>query len=182
MKIYTKTGDDGSTGVLGPGRYSKDHPRIVAYGTVDELNAVLGLVRTQELGENHGAILATLQNQLFLVGAALADPSPKGPFHAAITDEHVRGLEEVIDALEAELPPLTQFILPGGSGAGAQLHLARTVSRRAERAVVTLAHAANEHVPRQLIVYLNRLSDLLFVLARAVNHQAGVPDVPWSRP
>ena len=182
MKIYTKTGDDGFTGVLGPGRYAKDDPRISAYGTVDELNAVLGLVRAQKVDEDLDALLAALQNQLFLVGAALADPKPGGPFHDAVTNDHASSLETEIDRFEAKLPPLTQFILPGGSVAAAQIHLARTVSRRAEREVVGLARDPEVDVPKPLLVYLNRLSDLLFVLGRVVNQRAGVPDVTWSKP
>ncbi len=181
MKIYTKTGDDGSTGVLGPGRYPKDAPRIEAYGTVDELNAVLGVVRTLGVDGACDTLLATLQNQLFVVGAALADPSPTGPFHNEVKEDLVHHLEHAIDEMESELPPLTQFILPGGASAAAQLHLARTVSRRAERKVVELAREPGEEVPRLLLVYLNRLSDLLFVLARLVNQRAGVADVPWRQ-
>lgn len=180
MKIYTKTGDDGSTGLLGRGRVAKDDPRIEAYGTVDELNAVLGIARSQGIDRESDAMVAQLQDQLFVLGSALADPSPTGPYHEAITGEHAACLEGWIDALEAELPPLHQFILPGGSPASAQLHLARTVCRRAERWVVKLARQPDEDVPLTLVVYLNRLSDLLFVLARAANHRAGVADIPWG--
>jgi cob(I)alamin adenosyltransferase len=179
MKIYTKTGDDGTTGLLGPGRVPKDHPRIEAYGTVDELNAALGVARA--LGPDRGSdeLIGQLQDELFTAGAALADPDPAGRFHNALTDAHVTRLEESIDALEGELPPLHQFVLPTGTPAAAQLHLARTVCRRAERAVLRLSHAAGETVPAPLIVYLNRLSDLLFVLGRVVNQRAGIADVPW---
>lgn len=180
MKIYTKTGDDGTTGILGPGRIPKDHLRIEAYGTIDELNAVLGCARAQGLDAAAEDLVARLQDQLFVVGSALADPTPDGKFHGAITAAHARGLESDIDSVESELPPLSQFILPGGSASAAQLHLARTVCRRAERCAVRLAREPGEHVPQALLIYLNRLSDLLFVLARAVNHRAGVADLPWS--
>ncbi len=180
MKIYTKTGDAGLTGVLGSQRLRKDDARIEAYGTVDELNAVLGVVRAQGLDASADVLMAQLQDELFSVGAALADPNPQGPFHNQISDEHVSRLEKAIDALTDEVEPMRSFILPGGSMAAAQLHLARTVSRRAERLVVHLAHQPGEHVPAPLLIYLNRLSDLLFVLARAVNHRAGVADVPWT--
>jgi cob(I)alamin adenosyltransferase len=182
VKIYTRAGDDGRTGLLGPGRVPKDDARIEAYGTIDELNAVLGVARAQGLAPEDDALVGQLQDELFAVGAALADPDPSGPFHATITPEHVERLERRIDALEADLPPLTQFILPGGSPAASQIHLARTVCRRAERRVVALGHRPGEHVPGAIVIYLNRLSDLLFVLSRAVNRRAGVADVPWSGP
>ncbi len=178
-KIYTKTGDDGTTGLLGSHRILKDDIRIEAYGTIDELNAVLGLARAQRLDDGSETVVGALQDELFAVGAALADPNPEGPFHSVITDEHSKRLEEMIDALEAELPPLTQFILPGGSPGSARLHLARTVCRRAERLVVKLSHQPDEHVPGALLIYLNRMSDFLFVLARVANQRAGVSDVPW---
>jgi cob(I)alamin adenosyltransferase len=180
VKIYTKTGDQGMTGLLGQGRVPKDDVRIEAYGTVDELNAVLGLVRTQGLDSGADMLAAQLQNDLFVVGSALADPSPTGPFHHAITAEHVARLETQIDALETELMPLTQFILPGGTLAAAHFHLARTVCRRAERLVVRLSREPGEDASGSLIIYLNRLSDLLFVLARVINHRAGVADTPWT--
>jgi cob(I)alamin adenosyltransferase len=179
MKIYTKTGDDGTTGILGRGRLPKDDLRIAAYGTVDELNAVLGVARAHGLDAAAERIVAQLQNELFLVGSALADPSPDGQFHNAMTQAHVEQLEQMIDALEAELKPLVQFILPGGVPGAANLHLARTVCRRAERLVVELSHKPGEAVAPSVLVYLNRLSDLLFVLARAVNHRARVADVIW---
>ena len=181
MKIYTKTGDDGTTGLLGPGRVGKDDPRIDSYGTVDELNAVLGLARAAGgLDQDADTLLARIQNDLFAVGAALADPDPTGKFHNAVAEGYAQRLETEIDRLEAELPPLTQFILPGGSPAASQLHLARTICRRAERLVVHLGRRPETDVPLHLIAYLNRLSDFLFVLARVVNHRAGVADTPWS--
>jgi cob(I)alamin adenosyltransferase len=180
LKIYTKTGDQGMTGLLGSRRVPKDDLRIEAYGTIDELNAALGLARANALDPGSDVLVARLQDDLFAVGSALADPNPGGPFHDAITPGHVRRLEEQIDAMEAELPALTRFILPGGTPAAAQVHMARTVCRRAERLVVKLGHQPGEHVAAPLLVYLNRLSDLLFVLARAVNHRAGVADIPWG--
>ena len=180
VKIYTKTGDDGITGLLGNRRVPKDDLRIEAYGTVDELNAVLGLARAQGLNAASDKLVSQLQNELFVVGSALADPDPAGRYHGAIRAEHATRLEEIIDVLEAELAPLSTFILPGGSLAAAELHLARTVCRRAERLVVRLARQPGGDVSSALIVYLNRLSDLLFVMARAENHRAGVADIPWK--
>jgi cob(I)alamin adenosyltransferase len=179
LKIYTKTGDDGTTGLLARGRVAKDAPRIEAYGTVDELNALLGVVRASGLGSPEEEIIAEIQDELFHLGAALADPDPNGRFHQSLTEAHAERLEGVIDLLEARVEPLTSFILPGGTPAGAQLHLARTVCRRAERRVVSLGRTEGEHVPEAVVVYLNRLSDLLFVLARLVNRLGGVADVPW---
>ena len=180
MKIYTKTGDDGTTGLLGAGRVLKFDPRIESYGTIDELNAVLGVARAAGPDPAADATIARLQDDLFAVGAALADPDPAGKFHNAVRPDLGARLEAEIDALEAELPPLVHFILPGGTPAAAQIHLARTICRRAERMVVRLDNTPEGLVPPNLVVYLNRLSDLLFVLARAVNHRAGVADVPWN--
>jgi cob(I)alamin adenosyltransferase len=181
LKIYTKTGDDGTTGLLGAGRVAKDDPRIESYGTIDELNATLGMVRAVDgLDPEFDALIAQLQNDLFVVGAALADPDPNGRFHNAVAEGYASRLEAEIDRLESTLPPLTRFILPGGSAAAAQLHLARTICRRAERHVVRLNRDPVADVPLLLVVYLNRLSDLLFVLARAVNHRAGIADIPWA--
>ncbi len=179
VKIYTKTGDQGMTGLLGEGRVPKDDVRIEAYGTVDELNAVLGLVRANGLEPAIDVLVAQLQEDLFVAGSALADPSPGGSFFNAITIDHITHLETTIDALEAELKPLTEFILPGGTCAAAHIHLARTVCRRAERLTVKLSRREGEDVSDLLIIYLNRLSDLFFVLARVVNHKAGVADTPW---
>jgi cob(I)alamin adenosyltransferase len=180
VKIYTKTGDQGMTGLLGNRRVPKDDARIEAYGTVDELNAMLGLVRTHGLDKAVDELLAVVQGNLFVVGSALADPAPSGPFHNVITGEHIARLESAIDTLETELQPLTQFILPGGTLAAAQIHLARTICRRAERLTVKLSRQPGEDVPGSLVIYLNRLSDLLFVVARIVNHRAGVADIPWK--
>ena len=180
VRIYTKAGDDGMTGLLGSGRVPKDDPRIEAYGTIDELNAVLGLARAQGLDPAADGLVAQLQNDLFVVGSALADVSPQGPFHDAVTGRHVEQLETAIDCAGNRACALVQFILPGGTPAAAQIHLARTVCRRAERLIVKLSHRPDQDVPRTLIAYLNRLSDLLFVLARVVNHRAGISDTLWK--
>jgi cob(I)alamin adenosyltransferase len=184
MKIYTKTGDTGETGLFGGPRVAKDDLRIEAYGTVDELNAVLGLVRCDKLPPDVDDLLARIQNELFDVGAELATPQPEVKGIARAEAEHIAALEQAIDHYQAGLAPLKTFILPGGSKAAAWLHLARTVCRRAERRLVTLAREkANtaEAVSPTLVVYLNRLSDLLFVLARSVNAEAKVPDVVWRK-
>ncbi len=180
VRIYTKTGDDGTTGLLGPGRVSKDDLRVDAYGTVNELNAALGMARALSLDPGADSLVERLQSELFVLGSALADPSPSGRFHGAITERHVEGLESAIDAIEAGLEPLSRFILPGGTPGAAQIHLSRAVCRRAERLVVALAHQAGRDVPAVIIAYLNRLSDLLFVLGRAVNQRAGVADTIWE--
>jgi cob(I)alamin adenosyltransferase len=179
MKIYTKTGDEGETGLFGGPRVKKNNVRIEAYGTVDELNAVVGMVRSHGLPADVDGLLARIQNELFDLGAALATPEPEKFGIAGATDEHVAALEQAIDRFEAELEPLRQFILPGGTPAAAALHLARTVCRRAERCVVTLAET--ETISPRVVVYLNRLSDLLFVLARVPNRREGLPDVPWEK-
>jgi cob(I)alamin adenosyltransferase len=178
-KIYTKTGDLGDTGLFGGPRVRKDDPRIAAYGTVDELNATLGLVRCEQLPAGVDQLIERVQNQLFDLGAELATPNPAEFGLRIIGETQIVALEQAIDEHEATLEPLKQFILPAGTRAAAGLHLARTVARRAERDLVTLA--AEAPIASELIVYLNRLSDLLFVLARSVNHSAGVPDVPWQR-
>lgn len=179
MKIYTKTGDEGTTGLLGPGRVTKDDLRLDAYGSLDETNAVLGVARAAGVDADTDRVLARLQAELFAAGASLADPNPEGKFHGQIAGPHIAALEAEIDAMEAELSPLVNFILPGGTPAAAHLHLARTTCRRAERAVVRLARQPGQFVAPLLVPYLNRLSDHLFVLARLVNHRAGVADVPW---
>lgn len=181
MKIYTRTGDGGDTGLFGGGRVPKDHPRVVAYGDVDELNATVGLVRTTEPRAFHDALLESIQRDLFAIGGHLATPDAgkvqKALEKATLSEARVTEFERAIDAAEAALPPLRAFVLPGGSAKAASLHLARTVCRRAERSVVGLAHA--EPVPALFLVYLNRLSDLLFTLARAANAEAGQGDVTW---
>jgi cob(I)alamin adenosyltransferase len=178
VKIYTKTGDRGETSLFDNTRVSKADPRVDAYGEVDELNAVLGAARAAGLDLDLGAVVQSIQKDLFAIGARLADPSAKiagRVTKAAVAEAEVTRLEQTIDRLEAELTPLRRFILPGGSPAGALLHLARTVCRRAERRVIGLGAAAAPIV----VVYLNRLSDLLFVMARAANHRAGMPEHEW---
>jgi cob(I)alamin adenosyltransferase len=176
MKIYTKTGDAGETGLFGGGRVPKDDPRVQAYGDVDELNAWIGLVIAIHQPEFEASVLESIQRDLFTIGAELATPNPD-KVRSPLDAETVAALERVIDSYDAQLKPLKNFILPGGNPKAAALHVARTVCRRAERAVVTLARA---HTVNPLIIhYLNRLSDLLFVLARAVNMQAGRDDIPW---
>ena len=182
MKIYTKTGDTGQTGLFGGPRVSKDHPRIEAYGTVDELNSVLGVARAAALPAEIDELVARIQNELFSVGAELATPNPDAAGMRVIRASHVEALEQAMDHYEKSLEPLKQFILPGGTAAASALHLARTVCRRAERQVVTLAVLPDESISSDIVIYLNRISDLLFVLARAVNKQAGVADVPWKKP
>lgn len=180
MKIYTKTGDGGETGLIGGTRVGKDHLRVVAYGEVDELNALLGIVRADAEDAPLRRLLRDIQRDLFALGAQLADPTArvgaKKP-KAAVAEGLVRRLERAIDTRQRALPPLTAFILPGGSRPGARLHFARTVCRRAERAAVALAR--RESLDPRLVVYLNRLSDLLFVLARFENHRRGEPEDRW---
>jgi len=179
MKIYTKTGDRGDTGLFGGGRVSKASLRVDTYGEVDELNSVVGLVRTDPIDNEVDELCATIQSRLFDLGAELAtSPDSKVELGiAGVTEADVEALERVIDRAETELSPLRTFVLPGGSTAAAYLHLARTVCRRAERRLVALAE--HEAVRPECIRYLNRLSDTLFVLARLANHRRGVADVPW---
>ena len=182
MKIYTRTGDAGSTGLFGGPRVSKDDHRIEAYGTVDELNATVGMARAAGVSPTVDHQLEQIQHALFSIGAELATPEP-GQHELHIIDEaHVQQLESWIDEHEQRLQPLKHFILPAGTSAATQLHLARSVCRRAERRVVTLARRDHTSVSEVLTVYLNRLSDLLFVLTRAVNSDAGVAEVKWVRP
>jgi cob(I)alamin adenosyltransferase len=182
QRIYTRTGDEGDTGLFGGGRVSKAHPRVEAYGEVDELNAALGCVLAVLEDPPIRTLLGAVQADLFAIGAHLATPPPEGkrssPWLPELPTARIAELERWIDAAEAELEPLRSFILPGGSPAGAALHLARTISRRAERRVV--AFAAAEGVDRDIIVYLNRLSDVLFVAARLANARAGVPETRWE--
>jgi cob(I)alamin adenosyltransferase len=180
LKIYTKTGDAGQTALLGGTRVPKDHPRVVACGDVDELNAAVGVARSLMGTSDTSRLLLGVQKDLFAIGAQLADPSHRVASQkakAAVPPARVRRLEKAIDAREATLPPLRAFVLPGGTETGARLQLARAICRRAERAVVSLSHDAE--IDPRFIVYLNRLSDLLFVLARVENHRAGVPEDRW---
>ena len=178
MSIYTRTGDDGSTGLPGSGRVFKDAARVEACGSVDELNAVLGVVRALDLDNWLAAELTTIQFRLFHVGAELATVTPDLPAKLeCICDEDVAALERWIDRLDTELAPLTSFVLPGGSALGAELHVARAVCRRAERRAVALLQV--ERIELRLVRYLNRLGDLLFVMARWCNRRAGVPETEW---
>ena len=210
MKVYTRTGDDGTTGLFGAGRVSKSHPRIAAYGTVDEANACLGLARSaiaQALAARHvgesrrigervegrppalpdseglrvaeaDALLARLQNELFVLGGDLSAPRETAYPVPRVEPHHVTAIEADIDRLTADLPPLKHFVLPGGTPAAATVHLARTVTRRAERLTVDLA--ALEGVSSDALHYLNRLSDLLFTLSRWLTHDAGAPEPVWA--
>jgi cob(I)alamin adenosyltransferase len=181
MKIYTKTGDAGTTGLFGGGRVGKDHPRVEAYGDVDELNAALGLARAVEVMPRIDEVLVPIQRDLFAIGALLATPDrEKMRQHlekARVDEERVAQLERAIDEADRELEPLRAFVLPGGTPKAAALHVARTVCRRAERRVVRLQ--ADEELPHLVVVYLNRLSDLLFTLARLANRRANAGDVTW---
>jgi cob(I)alamin adenosyltransferase len=181
MKIYTRTGDQGETGLFGGGRVSKDDPRVAAYGDVDELNSALGVSRAAGDGEFFDDLLESIQRDLFSIGGHLATPDPekvrKALEKASLSPAQISEFERIMDEAEDSLPPLKAFILPGGTRRAAALHLARTVCRRAERSVVHLAHI--EPVPEIFLIYLNRLSDLLFVLARVANQRAGVSDITW---
>lgn len=179
MKIYTKTGDSGKTGLWGGTRVDKDAPRVHAYGTVDECNAAIGVARASGIDPELDQLLAGIQSMLFVVGADLTaiEDSPHIP---RVQAADAAALEQIIDQLEGTLEPLRQFILPGGSPAAAHLHLARTICRRAERAVVALDR--DEPVNSEVLIYLNRLSDCLFVLARSANARASTPDVAWQSP
>jgi cob(I)alamin adenosyltransferase len=181
MKIYTKTGDSGETGLFAGPRIRKDDVRIEAYGAVDELNAFLGLARSQNLPAEIEACLSRVQNELFAVGAELATPDPAKHGTAMIGPPHVEALEKAIDALEISLPPLKQFILPAGTAAAAYLHVARGICRRAERRVVTLAGDDSAGF-QNVLTYLNRLGDYLFVAARGANQAESAVEVPWNKP
>lgn len=181
MKIYTRTGDQGDTGLFGGGRVPKDHVRVSAYGDVDELNAVLGVARAAAPGAPFDALLESVQRDLFSIGGYLATPDPAKVAAALAKAElpatRIAEFESAMDDADAELPPLRAFVLPAGTPHAAALHHARTVCRRAERSVVHLARDAD--VPPLILTYLNRLSDLLFTLARLANHRAGVADDVW---
>lgn len=178
MKIYTKTGDDGTTGLFGGARVMKNSSAVEAYGTVDELNAVIGVARAAKQDPFIDGVLAHVQVDLFTIGAELACvPGKEDKLGMAlVTPEDAVRLEHAIDEAEKDLSPLTNFVLPGGSPQAAALHFARTVCRRAERRVLSAEDGPREEV----IVYMNRLSDLLFTLARLANVKAGVADVPWA--
>jgi cob(I)alamin adenosyltransferase len=182
MKIYTRTGDKGETGLFGGRRVFKDDMRIAAFGEVDELNAALGMARAALPPANIEGTLADLQNLLFTVGAELATPNPAKKSVPVVQAADVTALEHLIDTFEAQLAPLTNFILPAGTPAAAALHFARAVSRRAERKIVALSRTEGHAVRPELLAFANRLTDLLFVLARAANQIAGQADVPWRKP
>lgn len=181
MKIYTKTGDKGETGLFGGGRVPKDHVRVAAYGEVDELNSFIGLARATLPADEFDQLLESIQRDLFSIGGYLATPDPdkvkKALEKAELSEQRIATFERAIDAADQVLPPLRAFVLPAGTPKAAALHVARTVCRRAERSVVGLSH--REAVPEVFLVYLNRLSDLLFTLARLANHEAGGGDVTW---
>lgn len=179
MKIYTRTGDDGTTGQFAGPRVGKDAARIEAFGTVDELNSFLGLARSEGLPAAIDVLLERVQRQLFELGAELSCPEPHKHGLCKLGQADVAALEQAIDAFDGPLPPLKAFVLPGGTRSAAALHVARAVCRRAERRLVALLQTSPEPISPALLAYLNRLSDLLFVLARAANAAAGQPDVFW---
>jgi cob(I)alamin adenosyltransferase len=181
MKIYTKTGDTGQTGLFAGPRVSKNHPRIEAYGTVDELNANIGFARTLAAPAEMEQLLETFQHALFAIGAELATPNPQAHGTVLIDEIAIEALEAAIDNNEANLPPLQQFILPTGTQLAASLHIARGICRRAERCLVTLQESEPD-ISLVTLRYLNRLGDLLFVLARVANAEAGIADAGWQKP
>ena len=177
MKIYTKTGDDGNTGLQGDFRIAKSHPRIIAYGTVDEVNAAIGVVLTNTLDEDVSQLLNQIQNDLFLLGSDLSNQN-LNDLKNRVTLEMIEKLEESIDTFESELPPITNFILPGGNVAASQIHQVRTIVRRAETLLVKLSD--KDEINSNCIKYLNRLSDLMFVMGRLINKRNGVEDIIWK--
>jgi cob(I)alamin adenosyltransferase len=180
-RIYTRTGDSGDTSLFGGGRVAKSHPRVAAYGDIDELNSVLGVARAAEPADFFAGLFEAIQRDLFSIGGHLATPDPgkvrKALEKAVLSSTRVSEFEAAMDEADRELAPLTAFVLPGGTEKAARLHVARAVCRRAERSVVALSR--DEDVPPDFLVYLNRLSDLLFTMARVANHRAGVGDVTW---
>lgn len=176
-KIYTKTGDDGTTGLFGGARLPKDHIRIEAYGTVDELNAVIGWLMTTVTDQQQNLLLQSIQSRLFTIGSNLASDPGKNMITPDLEEADIKLLEESIDSMQESLPPLTHFIMPGGSPAVSAAHLARTVCRRAERRCVTLAQTSA--VDALIILYLNRLSDFFFVLSRWLGAQEGIEEIKW---
>ncbi len=177
MKIYTKTGDSGETGLQGNIRISKSHPRIIAYGSVDEVNAALGIILSHDLDNDIKEVLTRIQNELFVVGADLSNPQLENSKNR-VTLEMVKKLEGFIDKYEKELEPITNFILPGGHNSAAQIHFCRTIVRRSEIQIVLLAEI--DKINAECIKYMNRLSDLLFVLGRVLNKRNGKKDVVWK--
>jgi cob(I)alamin adenosyltransferase len=183
LRIYTRTGDAGDTGLFGGGRVPKNHPRVEAYGDVDELNAAIGFARSIEQMPRIDEVLVPIQRDLFAIGALLATPDrDKMRQHlekARVDEDRVGQLERAIDDGDRELEPLKSFIVPGGTPKAAALHVARTVCRRAERRVVSLTESGIDEIPQVVVIYLNRLSDLLFTLARVANRRAGAGEVTW---
>ena len=177
MKIYTKTGDDGNTGLQGNFRIAKSHPRIMAYGTVDEANAAIGVVLTNTLDDDISQLLNQIQNDLFLLGSDLSNQN-LNDLKNRVTLEMIEKLEKSIDTFESELPPITNFILPGGNVAASQIHQVRTIVRRAETLVVKLSD--KDEINSNCIKYLNRLSDLMFVMGRLINKRNGIEDIIWK--
>jgi cob(I)alamin adenosyltransferase len=177
MKIYTKTGDNGTTGLQGGKRISKSNLRIISYGAIDEINATIGIILSNKIDDDITMMLAKIQNDLFVVGSDLSNPDLSSNKNR-VTPEMIENLEKNIDMLEKELLPITNFILPGGHKSSALLHLARTITRRAETNVISLAE--KEKVDNECKKYLNRLSDLLFVIARIINKRNGVNDIIWK--
>ncbi len=180
MKIYTKTGDDGTTSLVGGARVNKDSLRVECYGTVDEVNSILGLSITVVSSKDVSSLLNKIQNKLFTIGGELATPKNKSDFNKVrLVNNDILLLEDSIDKYEKELEPLKQFILPGGTKGASLLHYARSICRRTERLVTSLSK--NEMISNLILIYLNRLSDLLFVLARYENSINQVPDIPWQK-
>lgn len=180
MKIYTRTGDDGETGLLGGRRVSKSHQAIEVCGSLDEANSWLGLVRSEPLDAEIDSLLGKVQNELFDLGSRVAACLGESGRAADFPKAGIEALEQAIDHWESTLPPLEAFILPSGCESGCRLHLARSVARRAERQLVALAQSLDSNVLKWELVYVNRLSDLLFVLARSVNQLAGRPEIKWT--
>jgi cob(I)alamin adenosyltransferase len=178
VKIYTKTGDDGTTGLIGNKRVKKSNPRIASYGMVDELNASIGIILSSKLGKDLHDLLTKIQNDLFVVGADLANPNLSN-ISNRVTSEMILFLEKEIDRLEEKLSPITFFILPGGDLVASQVHLARAICRRAEVNVVNLSEV--DKINNECLVYMNRLSDLLFVIARTINKRKKISDVAWKK-
>lgn len=178
MKIYTKTGDSGMTGLFGGKRISKDDARIEAYGTLDELNSFLGFLNIGFSENKYNTVLFDVQNRLFDIGSHLASDPEKHVLPSGITSEDISELERFMDEMDAELPPLKNFILPGGHAIVAQAHICRTICRRAERRVVTLQQYSE--IDPMIVMYLNRLSDFLFILARFLAKKSGVEELKWT--
>lgn len=178
MKIYTKTGDDGTTGLIGNKRVKKSNPRIASYGMVDELNASIGMILSSKIGKDIHDLLTKIQNDLFVVGADLANPDLINKSNR-VTTEMITYLEKEIDRLEEKLSPITYFILPGGDLIASQVHLARAICRRAETNMVSLSEI--DEVNNLCLIYMNRLSDLLFVVARTINKRKKISDIAWKK-